>query len=284
MHFFYLDETGDTGKDLTQVEQPIFVLGGVIIRDEGWNRTHNEFETLLNRYFHNNVPDNFELHTQDLFSPNGSGAFEGHSRERRNGLIGEILDLISYRSHHIYFVGIDKRSLLEFDITPVLGKAYFDLKIPYLLGYDYLIHVVENYISNKLGRSARGMFIIDEKDNFMTGIESISRYRRFDAPNAQQIKLVTEFSYPIDSRKNLMVQLSDLCIFLIRKFLEIENDYKNEFTPEVKEIFRGFYRKINARLITKTFLPESYRNARSYNELINAVISFPSTRWNSREY
>lgn len=284
MHFFYLDETGDNGRDLTQAEQPIFVLGGVIIRDEGWNKTHKEFETLINRYFDNAVPENFELHTMDLFSPDGSGAFEGHTRERRNGLIGDVLDLISNRSHHVYYVGIDKSALFKFDVTPVLGKAHLELKTPYLLAYDYLIHVVETYISNKLGRSARGMFIIDEKDDFIEEIEAISRYRRFDAPNAQKIKLVTEFSYPIDSQKNLMIQLSDLCIFLIRKFLEIENGYRDEYTPELKDIFRGFYRKINNRLILKTYLEESYRNARSYNELMNTVISLPTIRWNTREY
>jgi hypothetical protein len=35
MHFFYLDETGDTGPDLENTEQPIFVLGGVTVSDNG---------------------------------------------------------------------------------------------------------------------------------------------------------------------------------------------------------------------------------------------------------
>jgi len=33
MHFFYLDETEDTGTDLENAEQPIFVLGGVTVSD-----------------------------------------------------------------------------------------------------------------------------------------------------------------------------------------------------------------------------------------------------------
>ncbi|MEI6639470.1 MAG: DUF3800 domain-containing protein [Chlorobium sp.] len=35
MHFYYLDEVGCTGEDLNNPEQPIFVLGGLSIRDEG---------------------------------------------------------------------------------------------------------------------------------------------------------------------------------------------------------------------------------------------------------
>lgn len=51
MHFFYLDEAGCTGADLNAVEQPIFVLGGVSVRDEGWVRTTEAFERVVSDYF-----------------------------------------------------------------------------------------------------------------------------------------------------------------------------------------------------------------------------------------
>ncbi len=38
MHFYYLDEAGCTGEDLNNPEQPIFVLGGLNVRDEGNNQ------------------------------------------------------------------------------------------------------------------------------------------------------------------------------------------------------------------------------------------------------
>ena len=56
MHFFYLDEAGCNLRDLQNDEAPIFVLGGIIVKDKGWNRTHGDFETIIN----NAVPDNFE--------------------------------------------------------------------------------------------------------------------------------------------------------------------------------------------------------------------------------
>jgi hypothetical protein len=46
MHFFYLDETGDTGTDLKNAEQPIFVLGGVTVRDKGWRMTTDAVQFL----------------------------------------------------------------------------------------------------------------------------------------------------------------------------------------------------------------------------------------------
>lgn len=69
MHFFYLDETGCTGADLSNAQQPIFVLGGVSVRDEGWVATNTAVAGVLNDYFGGVVPAGFELHATDLLSP-----------------------------------------------------------------------------------------------------------------------------------------------------------------------------------------------------------------------
>jgi hypothetical protein len=283
MHFFYLDESGCNGRDLTNHEQPIFLLGGVIIRDEGWNQTYLKYEQLIKTYFNNTIPENFELHASDLFSENGTGPFLNHSRENRNRFVHSILDLLEERKHQIFYVGIDKQRLQEADISRIIGKTYLELKVPYLLAYDYLISVIENYVKEKLGTSARGMAILDVKDEFIDEIEIITNYRRFNLPQVRRIKWISEFSYPIDSKKNCMIQLSDLILFLTRKFLEIENEYKN-YQPEVNEIFRCFYRKINPKLINKSQILEIGKNADFYNILMTAVIAKPTTRWNSRQY
>jgi hypothetical protein len=62
MHFFYLDETGDTGTDLGNVEQPIFVLGGVTVRDKGWRITTDAVQNVISNFFNGAVPEDFELH------------------------------------------------------------------------------------------------------------------------------------------------------------------------------------------------------------------------------
>ena len=97
MHFFYLDEAGCNLRDLQNDEAPIFVLGGIIVKDKGWNKTHGDFETIINRYFNNAVPDNFELHSHELLSPNGDGHFAGHDRARRNQLAIDLLTLLQTR-------------------------------------------------------------------------------------------------------------------------------------------------------------------------------------------
>ncbi len=284
MHFYYIDETGCNGRDLTQAQQPIFVAGGLILRDEGWNKTHTEFQKIISAYFENNVPANFEFHTQDLFSNNGTGHFEGHSRENRNQLINDILDLVISRKHQYYYFGIDKAKLNAYDTTQVRDRDYVELKTPYLIAYDYLITAYEKYTKEKLGRSARAMVILDEKDSFIREIESITRFRRFESAVGKRVKWIVEFSFPVDSEKNTMIQISDLLLFLTRKYLEIENGYKDDFPADVKDIFRAFYRKVNARLIYKRIQTESGRNSNYYNDFIQGVCSLPSARWNSKTY
>ncbi|QCO54730.1 DUF3800 domain-containing protein [Pseudorhodobacter turbinis] len=84
MHFFYLDEADCTGTDIAPGQQPIFVLGGISVRADGWVRTTGEFERVITQYFApDRVPAGFELHSSELLSPNGEGFFGGHNRTGR---------------------------------------------------------------------------------------------------------------------------------------------------------------------------------------------------------
>lgn len=84
MHFFYLDESGDTGTNLADPAQPVMVLGGISLRDEGWNKTYTEYMNLIDTFFSGNIPSRFELHANEMLSPNGDGVFFGRSMNDRS--------------------------------------------------------------------------------------------------------------------------------------------------------------------------------------------------------
>jgi Protein of unknown function (DUF3800) len=77
MHFFYIDETGCTGADLKNAEQPIFVIGGIDVTDEKWRETHAIIRDTLKDFYGETLPKNFELHARDLI--NGEGYFTERS-------------------------------------------------------------------------------------------------------------------------------------------------------------------------------------------------------------
>lgn len=279
MHFYYLDEAGCTGCDLANQEQPIFVLGGISVRDEGWNATQEAMAAIIGEYFGNGIPQNFELHADQLLSPNGDGPFSGHARDRRNNLAKGILGLLADRSHDVHLFAIDKAKLNS--CTCCVAMPY-DTRTPYHLAYDYLITYINWFVKNHLGRSARGMLIIDAKEQFHADIERITQVRRFEGPAAHRVKWIVEFSYPVDSQKNPMVQLSDLVVFCAKKFLEIDNGYRNAYSQDAKRFYAECYALIHDRIRMKDLVDRQGRGMDQMNGFLREIQSKPVGQWKRR--
>ncbi|MBM3299794.1 MAG: DUF3800 domain-containing protein [Deltaproteobacteria bacterium] len=279
MHFFYLDEAGCTGCDLANQEQPIFVLGGVSVRDEGWNETQRAMAAIIGEYFRNEIPQNYELHAEQLLSPIGDGPFSGHARDRRNNLAKGILGLLGDRNHDVHLCAIGKAKLSS--CTCCVTMPY-DTRTPYHLAYDYLITYINWFVKNKLGSSARGMLIIDAKEQFHADIERITQVRRFEGPAAHRVKRIVEFSYPLDSIKNPMVQLSDLVVFCTKKFLEIDNGYRNAYSPDAKRFYAECYALVHDRIRRKDLVDRQGRGMDQMNGFLREIQSKPVGRWKRR--
>ena len=278
MHFFYIDESGDTGRDLLNAEQPIMVLGGVSLSDEKWNTTQVEFQRVITTYFNGNVPDDFELHSTELLSPNGNGPFAGHTMAQRTQLAKDLLNILVSQSHKAHYIAFDKKSLNNIACGATLC---FNPSRPYELGFDYLITYINWYVKRRLGSTARGFIILDEKRDQYDNIERILYNRRFDTVQAHRVKWIVEFGYPVDSKKNPMIQLSDLIIYCTRKFLEIENGYRDEWNQNAKDFYAQCYDIIDTRIAKKTLEPRGERNRdiRRLNEYLGEVRATHRTQW-----
>lgn len=279
MHFFYLDESGCSGADLVNNarQEPIFVLGGISVRDEGWRTTYAAFQALVTGFFGGTLPSGFELHAAELLSPDGEGPFAGVDRQRRNQLAIDLLGLLAGRGHDVHFLALDKGKMN----ARALGTEHqaFDTRVPYLLAYNYLVSYIERVCRERLGKSARGMIITDPKDQFDSDVQRIVHYRRYEAPDTAALKRVVEFSYVIDSHRHPMIQMSDLVIFLVRKFLEVECGYRNSCHPDAKNFFAHCYDKIQALSPWKEVIPHKGKAEKKSHELIGAVRAHHRTQW-----
>ena len=284
MHFFYIDEAGCTGEDLNNIQQPVFVAGGLIVRDEGWNKTKEIFGKLIATYFEDQLPKHFELHSHELLSPKGDGPFAGHDRDRRIKLAHDVLDLITVRSHQVCYFAIDKGKLRQHLTTEIRTKEYLPRRAPYTVAYDYLVTKHEWFTKEKLGRSARGMVIADTKDGYENDISVITKFRRVDAPAAQRVKWLTEFTYAVDSHKNPMIQISDLLCFVTKKFLEVDAGYREPWQQEAKLAYRDLYAKVHDRLIKKDAITETGRHSEQYNDFITAIGIWPRRNFKNQKY
>lgn len=281
MHFFYLDETGCNGADLNTSQEPVFVLGGISVKDQGWVATTQEMERVVGSYFGPaGIPPNFELHAHQLLSPNGEGPFAGHDREVRSQFALDLLDIIIDRSHQIHYIAIDKNKLA----TDAVGDEHdkFSTRTPYLLAFDYIITLIESYVKEKLGHTARGITIIDEKPLFDDDVSNITRYRRFEVAKSHRIKWLVEFTYSIDSKKHPMIQLGDLVIYCVKKFLELESGYRDSWPDEAKKFYAKCFDKIHGRVAFKSIVEQGGRHAVKVNKLLQHVQAKPRSRWRSR--
>lgn len=279
MHFFYLDESGDTGTDLQNRDQPILVLGGISLRDEGWNKTGLAFEELIRDFLGRELPADFELHAYELLSPNGGGPFEGLELQRRTRLAIDILALLEERKHGTHFVAFDK-SLV--DATDCDMPLVYDASRPYLLAFDYMITWINWYVRDRLGQSARGMVILDRKEEHHEDIELILRNRRREGPKVHRVKWIVEVSYPIDSQRNPMIQISDLVIFCVRRFLEIEHGHRDAWSQDAKKFYAQAYDRILARTPRQALVQRGGRGYDRLNEYLEEVRCVPVGQWRRR--
>lgn len=276
MHFFYLDESGDTGTNLADPEQPIFVLGGVSVSDKKWNNTKERLDRIISDYFSGAVPTGFELHACELLSPSGEGPFAGHDIGRRLGLVRSLLTLIEELGHSVHYYAVEKTKASS---SACSYPAAFDVTNPYLVAFDCLVTHINWQVKECLGQSARGMLVLDEKIEHHESIEKIIHDRRFCGPASHRVKWIVEFSYPVDSRKNPMIQLSDLVVLCLRRFLEVELGYKSSMPDVAKNFYAECYARLSARTKAKNLVARTGKNTDALNTFLDAIRAKPAIQW-----
>lgn len=276
MHFFYLDESGDTGANLADVNQPVFVLAGLSVADKKWNNTKESLDKIVSEYFKGTVPNQFELHATELLSPNGEGPFQGHPIADRLTLVRKLLALLDNLGHYAHFFAIDKPKVTANACEFV---TQYNAKNPYLVAFDYLITYINWHVKENLGQSARGMLVLDEKPEHHANIEAIIQHRRFDVPAVQKVKWIVEFSYPVDSKKNPMIQMSDLVALCVRRFLEIELGYRAG-TPEiVKNFYAECFHNLSKRIKSKAIIDRKGKNLDKLTAYLETIQAKPAVQW-----
>ncbi len=277
MHFFYIDETGCSGTDLNANQEPIFVLGGISVKDQGWVATTSAMQKIIQSYFApHQAPTGFELHAHELLN----GPFYKHDRSRRNKLAFELLGLLEERSHHTHFIAIEKSLLDEHAKGDEHTK--FNTRTPYLLGFDYLTTSINKHVKDRLGHTARGIIIMNEKEMFDDDIAEITRFRRFQVSKTHRIKWLVEFSYSIDSQKHPMIQLSDLVIYCAKKFLELDRGYRDYWPQSAKIFYAKCFEILYSRVPKKSLVKQDGKHAVSVNELLAKTVAKPRHNWKAR--
>lgn len=210
MKLIYLDESGNTGKNLHDEQQPVFTLGALIIAEEKWQALEKELEASIEKFYPSPRPEDFEIHAKELLS--GDNHFKSYSIPQRLALRDEWLE-IAVR-HELVFVyrAITKKRLHRW-VQSSMGSGV-SLN-PHIVAFPLVARVLDDYLREQ-GQSALGIFISDENKEIVSDVEKAIKALRVIDGNLRLGQII-EKGFFIDSAKSLPLQLCDLCLFVARK-------------------------------------------------------------------
>jgi hypothetical protein len=210
MQLIYLDESGNTGVDLGNTHQPVFVLGALLVPEECWLRLETDLTALVERFFPTPRPDGFELHATELINPRGY--FRQFAVAHRLEFYHEVLQIAA--RHKLRFV---YRSIVKKNFARWLEKTFGPgvLINPHVAAFSLLTQVIQEYLKSLPGPPL-GIFISDDNREVTPDVEKSIRILRRDSSKLRLSQII-EKGFFIDSSTSLPLQLCDLCVYAARR-------------------------------------------------------------------
>jgi hypothetical protein len=209
MQLIYLDESGNTGVDLGNPHQPVFVLGALLVPEECWLRLETDLTALVERFFPTR-PDDFELHATELINPRGY--FRQFAVAHRLEFCREVLQIaVRHKLRFVY------RSIVKKNFARWLEKTFGPgvLINPHVAAFSLLSQVIQEYLKSLPGPPL-GIFISDDNREVTPDVEKSIRILRRDSSKLGLSQII-EKGFFIDSSTSLPLQLCDLCVYAARR-------------------------------------------------------------------
>lgn len=215
MQLIYLDESGNTGNNLNDPQQPVFVLGALVVPDKIWQVVEQDILDVATSFFGGNLPDPFEIHATDI--RNGGKLFRNISISRRIEFSSDLLQIAINHKLKLVCRAITKKRYQQW-IHRTLGSGV-SLN-PHIAAYPLLTQTLNQHL-RELGEGEYGILINDENKDVGADIEKTIRLLRADT-GILKLDHIIEKSFFIDSQKSYVLQLADLCIYYVRKLEEVK--------------------------------------------------------------
>jgi hypothetical protein len=250
VHLCYVDESGSTGSDLSNAEQPVFTMAGLLVSDEKWRRTEKAVrDCLVDALGDVANADDFELHAADLLAPTSVGAFSELNREERNHLALSLLEIPANRNHQVLLQVVHKSTAARAD--PPDSEYGFDWNHPWDLALAATFTMFEDFLrSSRTGSTSTGMIFIDHEEAYLELVRRRSEARR-SAVGWRKLNKVMEIGYSAVSHTNAMIQLVDLIAFTMRKHAESFGNYRSDWPEEAHVFYRECHDRIWPRVLYK---------------------------------
>lgn len=212
MHLIYIDESGNTGKNLSDPHQPIFLLCALVVPETQWLDVEKSLIAELDIHFPDR-PNSFEVHTNELINPRGY--FRTFSIAQRLAFLEAWLQVAErFKLKLIHRAIAKKRYARWLDDTYGPGVSINPHNVAFLL----IAQVVNDYLKQSPG-SPLGILIADENHEVMPDVEKSIRLLRGES-GTMKLSQIIEKGFFIESHKSLLLQLCDVCAYGLRRMEE----------------------------------------------------------------
>ena len=209
MYLIYVDESGQTGTNLSDPEQPVFVLAALIINETDWQSVEKGLRDIVEQYFPDR-PEDFEIHANAI--RNGTDVFRQYSLDHRLAFRDACLDLAQEMDLKLVYRAIVKKRFQVWIRSTFGGGVSIN---PHVAAFPLVARVVDEYLAS-ISEDTLGIFISDENREIIPDVEKAIHVLR-GIEGSLNLGHIIEKGFFIDSSKSLVLQLCDLCVYSLRK-------------------------------------------------------------------
>ena len=220
MYLVYFDESGNTGANLNDTQQPIFVLCALVVPESTWFQVEQELHAEIKRFLPRIPPDDLEIHAADLMT--GRKWFKGTPLADRIAFRDAWFSVASRHDLRIVYRAIAKKRFQRW-VHDTFGTGI--AVNPHVAAFALVARVVDDWLASQPG-SPLGIIISDENKEIVRDVEkSIKVLRGIEGP--LKLGRIIEKGFFIDSSKSVILQLCDLCAFTLRKKEEARAGFRD---------------------------------------------------------
>jgi hypothetical protein len=213
MWFAYMDETGNTGRNLKDPNQPIHLVLTMAVEESKVRTLHEHVRETAREHCPGNCKeDDFEFHGKELFA--AEGYFSGMSPKKRIEIYDAVLRGIEVANAEIVIRGVNK---------PDLQRRYANPFHPHDIALMFTIESVERLARD---RECRVLLIADEaKEIEDAALRDLANYQELGTSwgwKTEQIERIVDTIHFVPSHRNPAIQLADCATFIAARMRKIQ--------------------------------------------------------------
>lgn len=211
MHLIYLDESGNSGGNLNDPNQPVFALCALVVSESRWQKLEAALSAEIGKHWAGPVPESFEIHAAELMNPRTD--YVRHATpDQRLALMTSWLSAAKSHDVRLVYRTIVKKRYASW-LSSTFGSGV--MINPHVAALALVSQVVNSYLVSLPGKPL-GIFISDENQQVARDVDKSIRLLR-SAEGPLRLTQIIEKGFFIESHKSLVLQLCDLCAYIVRR-------------------------------------------------------------------